>query len=102
MTVTLSFAPPHPSKAIHRPYLCKRCRYNTWPCKECKDRLGVTPEWAAKFLGFTSWHEVNPTNKKDREYILNAAIKTWHSRGEVPYSGQYWLLLAKNMLMING
>lgn len=87
-----------------RPKLCTVCEYCKWPCALCKRRLGVTEEWAAKFLGFTSWREVNPSNKKDREYMLNAAIKAHNEDarkkgGWLTPTTNYWLQLAKHVLL---
>lgn len=91
--------PPDVKQSPWRPKLCAVCQYNKWPCSLCKSRLGVNVAWAAKYLGFTDWAQSNPSNNRDREYILNAAVKAHNSKGALPVTTQYWMQLAKHVLM---
>lgn len=100
---TLNTVPLNVDDAYLRPKLCAVCQYSEWPCPICKSRLGITEDWAAKFLGFTDWRGTCPSNKRDREYLINAAIKTWGHEFRPPLIlgtvRPYWMKIAKQELM---
>jgi hypothetical protein len=84
-----------------RPALCLACRYAEWPCASCKLKFNINPQWAAEFLGFVKdWRSVAPNSKRDREWLVNAAIKVKNSRGgwKSP-GGQWWIKNAKRELL---
>lgn len=89
---------------IPRPRLCRVCRLSSHPCYGCRVEFGIHPAWAAYYLGLVGWPNQMPTNKKDREFIINAAIKSvkdhYNSR-KLHLSGDslWWQKVAKQELM---
>lgn len=84
--------------------ICGVCQLQEDPCSKCRSRMGINPEWAAKYLGFTAWKETAPNSKKDREYLINAAIKTAKADaarkgGFIGGEDLWWMAQAKKELL---
>jgi len=84
--------------------ICGLCQLRDDPCDTCRKKMGINPEWAAKYLGFTAWREMAPNSKRDREYLVNAAIKT--AKAKAALAGTFiggedlwWMAQAKKELL---
>ncbi len=54
-------------------------------------------------MGFADWKGTAPTSKRDREYIVNAAIKAHNENAKrrqdfIDSFTMYWFILARHML----
>jgi hypothetical protein len=66
--------------------------------------MGISPEWAAKYLGFQDWKATAPSNKRDREWLVNAAIKAQKEDARkktqvITGEGLWWMAQAKKELL---